>query len=83
MAPARCSPLSSSTTFDADFVMVDEADIEGPKAIALRLGVRAQWSLAHAMSALQHSPSGKGAEFWLDEASQEIAGMRSALESSE
>ena len=75
--PAHCSSqLSSETTFDPG-----EA-IDGPKAIALRLGVRAQMSLVHAMSALQNSAlpcGGDGALWWLDDAQAQIEAMRNAL----
>ena len=71
----HCSPLSTETTFATD------ADLDGPKAIALRLGVRAQLSLVNAMSAVQSSDAigSVGAVWWLDEALAEITAMRAAL----
>jgi hypothetical protein len=63
----------------------DDAEelVETGVAVALRLGVRAQMSLVHAVDILHnpiHRDRSPAATWWLDEAAREIAAMRKALE---
>jgi len=84
--PAHCS-LSTETTFngnnpDPGFIMEDSVEgNESGAATFLRLGVRAQLSLVHAMSAVQNSTTdSKGALWWIDEVIHEVTAMRAALQ---